>query len=352
MIEKKQPTEYQKHDPLFKNILSNQEMFLQLLAFIKEKWVDTIDAGSLQKVNNSFVMPDFSKRESDIIYRAKTKDGENDIYLYVLTELQSSVNYFMPYRLLIYMICIWQEHLKQFDEKEIRRKTFRLPPIIPIILSNSPQRWTAALNFREILAGEELFGNHIPNFQYFIIDINRCDKKALAEMGTMLSKIFILEQSKETYGQLIQTIDEILPDLPQLPQKHLKVFLDWFQESIIKKLAPDQQKQLLPNIENVLSGKMEVLSMVSNAGRLIEKSLKTSRMEGLRQGKLEGLRQGQLEGIRQGQLEGLRQGKLEGIRQGKLEAAENLLNEGLDEKLIAKALGLSLEEVNGLKIKK
>ncbi|MDR1701907.1 MAG: hypothetical protein LBR56_03940 [Sporomusaceae bacterium] len=64
--------------------------------------------------------------------------------------------------------------------------------------------------------------------------------------------------------------------------------------------------------------------MISNAGRLIEKSLKTSRMEGLRQGKLE----------------------------GKLEAAENLLNEGLDEKFIAKALGLSPEEVSGLKIKK
>jgi len=98
------------------------------------------------------------KRESDIIYLVKTKDGKNDVYLYVLTELQSSIDYFMPYRILIYMVCVWQEHLKKFTDEEINRKSFRLPPIIPIVLSNSPDRWTAAVNFREILDGQELFG--------------------------------------------------------------------------------------------------------------------------------------------------------------------------------------------------
>ena len=125
----------QKHDELYKTFLSHYEMFLQLLGFLKEKWVDHIDVNSLQKMNNSFILPDYSKKEADLIYRVKTKDGKNDIFLYVLMELQSSVDFFMPYRLLIYMVAIWQEYIKQFKEEEIERKDFRLPPVIPIVLS-------------------------------------------------------------------------------------------------------------------------------------------------------------------------------------------------------------------------
>ncbi len=85
-----QQKDNQKHDETYKKLFSHHKMFLQLLGFMKEKWIDKIDVDSLQKINNSFILSDFSKREADLIYLVNTKDGKNDIYLYVLIEMQSS----------------------------------------------------------------------------------------------------------------------------------------------------------------------------------------------------------------------------------------------------------------------
>ena len=317
--------ENQKHDEIYKKLLSHYEIFLQLLGFLKEKWVGHLDVNSLQKMNNSFILPDYSKKEADLIYRVKTKDGKNDIFLYILMELQYSVDFFIPYRLLVYMVGVWQEHLKHFKEEETGRKGFRLPPVIPIVLSNSPDRWTAAVNFREILDGQELFGKYVPDFQYFVIDINRCDREKLEEMGNLISKIFILEQNRKTPDQVMKTMVKMTPDFERLSKEQLKIFLEWFEEAVVKKLSSEQQAKITADIKDVLADRMGVEFMISNVSRTIEESLKASKLEG--------------------RLEGELKGRLE----GKLEAAENMLNEGMDEELITRILGLDIEEIQNLK---
>ena len=103
----------QRHDTGYKDLLANHDIFIQLLeSFLQEHWVGNIDENSLQAVNKSFIFHDYTKKEADLIYYAKTKDAKTDIYFYMLMELQSKVDFFMPYRLLIYMIGIWQEHLQ------------------------------------------------------------------------------------------------------------------------------------------------------------------------------------------------------------------------------------------------
>ena len=47
-------------------------------------------------------------------------DG-NEVYFYLL-ELQSTVDFQMPYRLLCYMVEIWRSVLKDTDRKEAARK--------------------------------------------------------------------------------------------------------------------------------------------------------------------------------------------------------------------------------------
>jgi hypothetical protein len=88
-------------------------------------------------------------------------------------ELQSSVDFQMPYRLLLYMVEIWRDVLKNTDKKEAERKEFRLPSIIPIILYNGKGRWTAVRQFKETLAAAELFQKYVVDFEYILIDINR-----------------------------------------------------------------------------------------------------------------------------------------------------------------------------------
>ena len=65
--------------------------------YIKADWAANIDENDLTLIDKSFIEADFKQRESDVIYRAKIKGQE--IIFYVLLELQSSVDYTMPFRL-------------------------------------------------------------------------------------------------------------------------------------------------------------------------------------------------------------------------------------------------------------
>ncbi|MEW8959292.1 MAG: hypothetical protein AB2448_09350 [Moorella sp. (in: firmicutes)] len=60
-------------------------MFLELLkTFVREDWVEAIDADDLILVNKSYVLHDFSEKEADIVYRLKKK--ERNVIFYVLRE--------------------------------------------------------------------------------------------------------------------------------------------------------------------------------------------------------------------------------------------------------------------------
>ncbi|MFZ5591259.1 MAG: Rpn family recombination-promoting nuclease/putative transposase, partial [Bacillota bacterium] len=99
---------HQPHDKGYKFLLKNKETFLQLLrSFVSAPWVQSIDPQSLVLVDKSYISQEFAEKEADIVYRLKSTHG--DVIFYVLLELQSTVDYLMPFRLLLYMVEIWRE---------------------------------------------------------------------------------------------------------------------------------------------------------------------------------------------------------------------------------------------------
>lgn len=73
-----------------------------------------------------------------------------------------------------------------------------------------------------------------------------------------------------------------------------------------------------------------------------------ARLEGLYEGRKEGIKQGIEQGIEEGRKEGIKQGIKQGIEQGILATARNLKQMGLSIADIAKATGLSAEQLEGL----
>ena len=62
----------------------------------------------------------------------------------------------------------------------------------------------------------------------------------------------------------------------------------------------------------------------------------------------DGIFKGRLEGEKLGWLKGEKAGRLQGEKVGRLESARNLKREGVDIALIAKCVGLSIEEIEAL----
>ncbi len=140
------------HDTGYKYLLETKRIFVQLLrSFVKQGWVDKIDESGIERINKTFITQGFKKKEADIVYKVKI-DGQ-EVFFYILLELQSTVDFQMPFRLLQYMLEIWRKLLQDTKKKETERKAFRLPMIVPCVLYNGKGKWTACRSFKETLEG-------------------------------------------------------------------------------------------------------------------------------------------------------------------------------------------------------
>jgi len=81
----------------------------------------------------------------DIIWRVRFKDRW--IYLYLLLEFQSTVDDWMPVRILTYLGLLYQDLINQGSIAAGEK----LPPVLPIVLYNGKPRWHVATDINELI---------------------------------------------------------------------------------------------------------------------------------------------------------------------------------------------------------
>ncbi|MDR3594799.1 Rpn family recombination-promoting nuclease/putative transposase [Clostridium sp.] len=271
---------HHEHDVGYKHIFSHKGTFLELLrSFAKKEWANLINEEDLILVDKSYILSDFEEEESDILYKVNI-NGEEVIF-YVLLEFQSKVDFQMPMRLLFYMTEVWRDVLKNTDKSELKRKSFRLPAVIPIVLYNGKNKWTAKTSFREILSGYELFEDNILNFDYMLFDINRYSDEELYSVSNLISAVFLLDQEMDE-DELIRRLRKLIYILKKISPEQFNVFKQWLKKIVKPRLTEEMQKE----VDEVLdkSNQEEVDFMVSNLGKTLEKMERKATEKGIEKG--------------------------------------------------------------------
>lgn len=196
---------------------------------------------------------------------------------YLLLEMQSKVDFQMPYRLLLYQVEIWRYMLKDEKKARTRQKSFRLPPIVPIVLYNGKQRWTAERQFRKLLGHEKMFGSELLDFEYLLIDVARYTEEELLSLSNTIGSVFLLDQT-EDQGQLLDRLGKLMHTIQQLPDDHLQKFVAWMANILLQKL-PENEPQVQAFIQNV-KGDVSMMGF--------EKVLDDIKRESKREGEREG----------------------------------------------------------------
>ncbi|QXM05072.1 Rpn family recombination-promoting nuclease/putative transposase [Crassaminicella indica] len=278
---------YNEHDLGYKHILSHKKNFIDFLkSFVKKEWVDIIEEENLILIDKEFIQEDFKEEEADIVYKVNI-DGK-DVIFYVLLELQSRVDFRMPIRLLMYMTEIWRDELKNTDENIKKRKNYRLPVIVPIVLYNGKNKWTAVRSFKEILNGYELFEENVVNFKYLLFDVNRMDKEELFNIANVVSSVFLLDQDVEIEEIIkrLKLIGRIIRSSATKEQE--KSFRSWLLNIFKNRFEGEKRENIYRLLVEV--SEMEVDDMVSNLGRKLEEEFNYREKKGIQQGKKEMIR--------------------------------------------------------------
>ena len=159
------------HDTSYRLLFSHAEMVRDLLTgFVPESWIAELDLNSLEKMNN------------DAIWRVRW--GQEWIYIYLLLEFQSTVDRFMPVRILTYTGLLYQDLVRR-QELDNSRK---LPPVLPIVLYNGAARWRAPTRVSGLIqSSPEALAEFQPDQALLLIDEGAFDMDEpapLASLGT------------------------------------------------------------------------------------------------------------------------------------------------------------------------
>ena len=121
------------HDSVFRRIFGVPENAAsQLRAVLPPGLTAGLDLDNLTPVPASFVDEALRWRYSDLLFTAPL-DGR-DAYVYLLAEHQSSTDPLMSFRMLRYVIRIWDQHLRGHPQARL------LPAVIPLVVHHGCSR--------------------------------------------------------------------------------------------------------------------------------------------------------------------------------------------------------------------
>ena len=221
-------------DDVFQRLLDDEQLFLRFLRrFLRDQMPEAIDVDSLtpddiHQEKTTFLPPEVSRLQTDVLYRIRR--GSAEVYVYILIEHQSSVNYLMPFRLLSYMVQFWRSLVEKAG-REAEKEGFRLPPVLPVVYYEGQDRWTVSTRFADKIRDASDFGKHVPDFEYHLISLRDKSSEELLTvqdaLGTLcyLSNPMRAEELDEAAERLLRILASFTPEERDLVERHLHGYL-------------------------------------------------------------------------------------------------------------------------------
>ena len=281
-----------QHDKIFRTVLDRKS---DAIALINKALNTQLEVQEIEKYNSSFINKVFQNREADIVYKIKDRS------IFILIEHQTKVDYLMPYRILEYEVAIMQSAI---DLDKIKNKESKIPLVIPIVLYTGNKKWNAKKYLEENQEKIEGIENGLGN--YNLIDINEMTEKELLEDNSFISKMILIEKSKNT-----ENIVEILEKIVKITKEEDKETLRRIISIILEeKIGMTKAKELIEKMEGDEGNMLAVVDMIRRENQMY-----------------------------------IEIGKKEGELKEKIKIVTNMLKEKFNVETIQKITGINKEEI-------
>lgn len=185
------------HDKGYKKDLSSPGEFLHFLQkYIGADWMMELDKSQLSLCDKEMLERDYEGKEADLIYRVTRPEGK-EVFIFILQELQSTVDYTMIFRILVYVVNTLVKFFLDVDKKERERAQFQLPAMVPIVFYNGEEKWTAATNLKDYQECGRIFGDHILNLEYYLVDLSKIEEEYILSTNTVIDNIMYCDKFRK-----------------------------------------------------------------------------------------------------------------------------------------------------------
>jgi hypothetical protein len=242
-----------QHDTGYKELFSYPEFVQQLIeGFAPTEIAKLMDFSTLRNHSGNYITPLFEEKFEDVVWSVEvTWQGMTQrVFLYILLEFQSTVDRTMPIRLMHYVACFYDHLLKHGTTTPHNG----LPPILPIVLYNGSDNWTARQDIYDMVRPEppSFLQVYQPHLRYYLIDEGRYTDEELGLRQTPLSGVFSIEKASTNRKGLQQAVDRIVAIIQVDPNKARidKIITRWLKRHLQRLGAEINLDQLNSLVED------------------------------------------------------------------------------------------------------
>jgi len=304
------------HDALFKRIMENDIAAREFLSeYLPQEVKDIIDLNTIEVQKESYIEPNLTKRLSDIVYKVDAKNNQ-EAFIYIACEHQSSVDQLMAFRLWKYTLLLAERHL---DKKE------KIPLIFPLVVYAGKAKYTAPRNLWSLFEYPEL-AKKLLTEDHELVDLQAMsDDEIIRKKHIALFEYVMKHVQMRNMIKLWQNIFEKLPEAVIMDKEHGYFYISnllWYVDGQLSEKKRDE-----------LSGLM-IEHLPKDDGEKLMRTIRDSYIE-------EGINKG----ITIGKNEGIAIGEARGIEKEKHLIAKKMLESNTEVKFISAVTGLSTDEI-------
>lgn len=275
------------HDALFKAVFSQpQHAAVELRAVLPAALVERTDWSSLAVLPGSFVDGSLRERQSDLLFAARV--GDADARFYVLFEHQSEPDPRMAFRLLRYVVRIWERCLEEAPSE-------LLPPVVPIVLSHSGRGWTVPITMEALLdlRGLEDLLPHVPRFTYLVDDLARASDEVLERRVESLYVRLALTLLRDLRTQpILEVLERAHPLFLALERAQTSAEAIGLLIRYILHHAVEDEHGAILEVVSEIGPRTKDEAMRSIADKLMDEGFQKGLAKGLAEGRAEGRAEG------------------------------------------------------------
>ena len=146
-----------------------------------------------------------------------------------------------------FMVCIWNEYGKEMAGRgkgDPRNKSFRYPPIIPIIYYEGVENWSADLHLKDRILMNDIFPDFIPDFCYKLVRCHDYTNEELLANKDEMSLLMTLGkvQTPEDVSRLVTVEkDKVEGIIRKAPEHLLEVIASAVWSLCMKMNVPQEE---------------------------------------------------------------------------------------------------------------
>ncbi|MEZ4239487.1 MAG: Rpn family recombination-promoting nuclease/putative transposase [Myxococcota bacterium] len=280
----------QPHDALFRFAFTQPAVAAaHFRAVLPGEVADAARWDTLELVPGSFVDEDLTQVHSDVLHRVALAGG-GELWLYVLFEHQSTVDTLMSWRMLRYLVRIW--------ERALEGGAGPLPFVWPLVLYHGERRWTAPVDFEALFAEgavRDALLPHVPRFRYVLQDLSVVPDEALRGVALREAVLLAFKHARGGTVWVPRWLDLVVEVAASDGLRAVEALWRYVvsvgpgppppaaRDDLVRRLPPEGQRLIMGYGEQLIE-----------QGR--EEGLQAGREEGLQAGREEGLREGRVQG--------------------------------------------------------